>query len=1022
LHQFSEILEKLLNHSGISVVLTSTLRPLLIFLLRSPQLITKNIRAKCLLALTLAAIPLLLSVSVLPVRAVCAVPEPDFDMTADPDELTIAIGGSASTTITVTSLNSFAGTVTLTVLDYSEVTGSLNVPSVTLTPNGQETATLTVTHDPLSPSGDYSIDVTGTSGTLFRSVSVDVHVIGPDFSVAAAPGFLTFSAGESGDSTITVASLNSYSGTVDLLANAIPFLGLTTTFSADFVDLTPGSSQAVTLTIDSTVSTSPGVYIVYIEASDGFTSHFTSVFVTVTGPDFTMLADPAFLEIPAGSSAISTITLQSLYGFAGTVNLAVVPPPPTGITAALSSPSVTLISGGTATSTLTMNIDASIAVPTFATVHVVGTSGSKTRNTGVFVIVPGPAISLSANPSLLSLDPGESGSSTITVTSLLGFEGPVDLTADPSDPCLDVSLSLTTVNVPLDGSATSVLTVTADNTTPSGTYSVDVDGTGGFFVSDFATVLVTVGGVDTTPPTWPVPSSLTSSGATQTSVILSWTAAEDDVSVDYYIILQDSLPLAEIIPGTTTTHIVTGLTTSTTYDFQVVAWDAAGNFAPGPTATVTTPGPENSPPVLNPIGNSEVSEESTLTFTATATDPDSGQTLTLTTSTLPSGATWTSTPTADTVTGTLTWTPTEAQGPNTYSVTVTVSDGSLFDSETITLTVNEVNVAPVLNPISDKFVQEGTPLSFTATASDSDLPAQTLSFAMDSATTGTFPEGATMSSTGAFSWTPTTDQGQATYKAKVTVSDGDLQDSKEFTITVSETPANNSPELTPIGPRQVNEGTLLTITVSATDSDPSQTLTLSATGLPQGAIWTSTPATGTVTGTLTWTPTEAQGPSAQTITFSVSDGTAADSEDVNVNVSEVNTVPILGSIGNKSVQEGNLLTFQATATDPDVPANTLSYTLAQGSPAGATITLSGAFSWTPNADEGPGTYTVTVNVSDGTLADSESFTITVTEPQRAPTAPTPLYQEPWFYAVVAVVALAAVGGVVVMARGRAKRV
>jgi len=295
-------------------------------------------------------------------------------------------------------------------------------------------------------------------------------------------------------------------------------------------------------------------------------------------------------------------------------------------------------------------------------------------------------------------------------------------------------------------------------------------------------------------------------------------------------------------------------------------------------------------------------------------------------------------------------------------------------------------------------------------------------FALGPAASGEFAEGATISASGAFSWTPTAVQGPGTYTARITVSDGTLEDYEDITITVTETPVNNPPELTPIGPRQVNEGTLLTITVSATDSDPSQTLTLSATGLPQGAVWTSTPATGTVTGTLTWTPTETQGPSAQTITFTVSDGTATDSEAVNLAVSEVNTAPSLGTIGNKSVQEGTPLNFQTTATDPDFPANTLSYTLAQGSPAGATITPSGAFSWTPNADQGPGTYTVTVNVFDGALTDSETFTVTVTEPQRALTAPTPFYQELWFYAVIAVVALAALGGVVVMARGRAKRV
>ena len=47
-------------------------------------------------------------------------------------------------------------------------------------------------------------------------------------------------------------------------------------------------------------------------------------------------------------------------------------------------------------------------------------------------------------------------------------------------------------------------------------------------------------------------------------------------------------------------------------------------------------------------------------------------------------------------------------------------------------------------------------------------------------------------------------------------------------------------------------------------------------------------------------------------------------------------------------------TFTAGASDPDVPANTLSFSLL-GAPAGATIhPATGAFSWTPTEAQGPG--------------------------------------------------------------------
>ena len=55
---------------------------------------------------------------------------------------------------------------------------------------------------------------------------------------------------------------------------------------------------------------------------------------------------------------------------------------------------------------------------------------------------------------------------------------------------------------------------------------------------------------------------------------------------------------------------------------------------------------------------------------------------------------------------------------------------ALFDQEMVTFTISEVNVAPVLDPIGDQTVDEQTLLTFTATATDADLPANTLTFSL----------------------------------------------------------------------------------------------------------------------------------------------------------------------------------------------------------------------------------------------------------------------------------------------------
>ena len=139
------------------------------------------------------------------------------------------------------------------------------------------------------------------------------------------------------------------------------------------------------------------------------------------------------------------------------------------------------------------------------------------------------------------------------------------------------------------------------------------------------------------------------------------------------------------------------------------------------------------------------------------------------------------------------------------------------------------------------------------------------------------------------------------------------------------------PVLAPIGNKTVAEGSLLAFVATATDAENDPlTFSLDA-GAPLGAAIT----TG---GSFTWTPTEAQGPGVYPITVRVHDGTTDDSETILVTVNEVNQVPFLAAIGNRSVNEGVLLAFTATATDIDIPANTHTFSLGAGAPAGAAIT------------------------------------------------------------------------------------
>ena len=250
-------------------------------------------------------------------------------------------------------------------------------------------------------------------------------------------------------------------------------------------------------------------------------------------------------------------------------------------------------------------------------------------------------------------------------------------------------------------------------------------------------------------------------------------------------------------------------------------YNASGTTGPYDHATVTINiNPQNDPPVIDPISDKSTEEETLLTFIATASDVDiPSQTLTFSLDGEPTGA-------AITTDGIFSWTPTESQGPGTYTFNVIVSDGIATDTTTVNITVVEVNIPPTLNPIGDQEVDEETQLTFTATATDPDIPTQTLTFSLDGE-----PTGATITTNGIFTWTPTESQGPNTYTLDIIVSDGITTDNEEITITVNE--VNQPPELNPIDDQSVDENSTLTVTFSASDLDlPQQTLTFSTTNLP----------------------------------------------------------------------------------------------------------------------------------------------------------------------------------------------
>src|SRR5437762_2326137 len=109
-------------------------------------------------------------------------PPPDFGISATPASLSLQIGSSGTSTIALTSLNGFAGTIGLSTsiacsgLCLIYPTASLNPTSVTLTSGGTGVSTLTVATSVLTTPGTYTITITATSGSITHTVTVTVQV------------------------------------------------------------------------------------------------------------------------------------------------------------------------------------------------------------------------------------------------------------------------------------------------------------------------------------------------------------------------------------------------------------------------------------------------------------------------------------------------------------------------------------------------------------------------------------------------------------------------------------------------------------------------------------------------------------------------------------------------------------------------------------------------------------------------------------------------------------------------------
>jgi hypothetical protein len=794
--------------------------------------------------------------------------------------------------------------------------------SVTSNPAGSSLSGNTFTWAPTAgQAGSYTFAFTvsdGKGGTDSKDATITVTAPTPvnQPPVLAAIGNKAIEEGQ----TISVA-LSATDADGDVLTYSVAGNPSGSSLSGNTFTWTPSSGQAGSYTPSFTVSDGRG-------GSD-------SESVTIT------VAVPTPVNRPPVLAAISSkiITTGQLLNFA----LSATDSDGDVLTYSVTGgPSGSSLSGTTFTWTPTSD-QAGSYTPSFTVSD--GKGGTDSKNVTITVAAPAP---VNQPPVLVVIE-----AKTIEENQTLSFA----LSGSDSD---GDALTYSVTGNP-DGSSLSGTTFTwTPSSGQAGSYSLSFtvsDGRGGTS-SQSVTIAVTVPvPVNQAPSLAAIQAKAIEEGQTL-SFVLSGSDPDGD-SLTYGI---SGNPAGSSLSGSTFSWVpAIGQAGSYTVSFTVS--DGRGGSVVQSAAITVTPAPrepvaQNNPPMIDmgqlftTLGGNTLKEGVLLSFSVPASDPD-GDGLTFIGVGNPPGSTL--------VDGVFSWIPTYDQAES-YTLTFTVSDGKGgTDTESIAINIAQGNRGPALGEIRDVAVREGQEISFVVPGSDPDGDSLTFTVLGN-------PAGSSLASN-VFAWTPGVDQ-VGSHRLVFSVDDGrGGTDSKAMDITVLQ--GNQSPVLAAIEERVIPEGQLLSITLLGTDPE-GEKLTYSVSGNPSGSVLQ-----GSV---FSWTPSSGQAGS-HTLNFTVADPHGAShSRSAIITVSPPNHQPLLAEVIDRSIGEGQPVSFILSATDSD--NDDLTYAVS-GHPTGSMLE-GNTFSWTPSEGQA-GRYTLTFTVSDGKGGtDRKSGTITVQKANRKP--------------------------------------
>jgi len=386
---------------------------------------------------------------------------PNFTIGASPSSVTVTQGGNGTSTITITSQNSFSSATTLSTTGLpSGVTAAFSTNPVTPPANGSATSTLTLTASATATVGTATVTVTGTSGSLVHSATISLTVNSSTGTQTAVF-----------DSTLKAPKCVNVASGCDSGPSLL--LGRDT--------LAGGSEPNQPNTINSSCADG---------TSGTFHSDESNDRLVVATTDGSAFAAGKTVKVSATVWAYSGFTSDHLDLY---------------YAANASSPTWVLIATITPTAAGAQTLSANYTLPSGslqavrAQFRYLGSASSCTAGSYndhddlIFAVGAGtPGFTVSASPSSVTVAQGSTANSTVTVTSQNGFNSATTLSASGLPTGVTAAFSTNPVTPPANGSATSTLTFTASASAPSGTSTVTVTGTSGSLVQS-TTITLTVG-------------------------------------------------------------------------------------------------------------------------------------------------------------------------------------------------------------------------------------------------------------------------------------------------------------------------------------------------------------------------------------------------------------------------------------------------------------------------------------------------------------------------------------------------